>query len=88
MTQANSRLVKKRGKSIMKLLKFELFGMQKACQRISQLKASQLISTGIITKTISRMRSDKADISSAIVIQMLNSTCILETGTVEVFDLI
>ena len=72
----------------MKLLKFELFGMRKACQRISQLKDYQLISTGIITKTISRMRSDKADISSAIVIQMLYSTCIWETGTVEVFDLI
>ena len=42
MTQANSRYVKKRwkthGKSIMKFLKFELFGMQKACQRKSQLK--------------------------------------------------
>ena len=42
MTQANSRYVKKRwkkrGKSIMKLLKFELFGMQKACQSKSQLK--------------------------------------------------
>ena len=39
-------------------------------------------------KTISRMRSDKADISSAIVIQMLYSTCIWEAGTVEVFGLI
>ena len=38
MTQANSRKVKKRGKSIMKLLKFELFGMQKACQSKAQLK--------------------------------------------------
>ena len=42
MTQANSRNVKKRwkkhGKSIMKLLKFELFGMQKGCQSKSQLK--------------------------------------------------
>ena len=42
MTQANSRYVKKRwkkrGKNIMKLLKFELFGMQKACQSKSQLK--------------------------------------------------
>ena len=42
MTQANIRYVKKRwkkrGKSIMKLLEFELFGMQKACQRKSQLK--------------------------------------------------
>ena len=75
MTQANSRKVKKRwkkrGKSIMKLLKFELFGMQKACQSKAQLKVCQLISTGIITKTISRMCSGKADISSAIVIQIL-----------------
>ena len=39
-------------------------------------------------KQLARMRSDKADISSAIVIQMLYSTCILETGIVEVFDLI
>ena len=42
MTQVNSRYVKKRwkkrGKSIMKLLKFEHFGMQKACQSKSQLK--------------------------------------------------
>ena len=39
-------------------------------------------------KTISRMRSDKADIASAIAIQMLYSTCIWENGTVEVFGLI
>ena len=51
-------------------------------------RSSQVTSTGIITKTISRMRSDKADISSAIVNQMLYSTCICETGTVEVFGLI
>ena len=42
MTQANSRQVKKhkkkRGKSIMKLLKFELIGKQKAYQRKPQLK--------------------------------------------------
>ena len=34
------------------------------------------------------MCSDKADISSAFVIEMLYSTCIWETGTVMVFDLI
>ena len=42
MTQANSHEVnkrkKKRGKSIMKLLKFELIDVQKACQTKSQLK--------------------------------------------------
>ena len=42
MTQANSRLAKKckkkRGKCIMKLLKFDLIGMQKACQRKFHLK--------------------------------------------------
>ena len=68
----------------MNLLKFELFGMQRACQKKSQLK----VSTGIITKTISRMCSDKADIPLAIVIEMLYSTCIWETGKVKVFDLI
>ena len=68
----------------MNLLKFELLGMQNACQRKSQLSSSQLISTGIITKTISRMCSDKTDISSAIVIEMLYSTCIYETGKVKV----
>ena len=36
MTQTNNRKVKKRGKSIMKLL--ELFGMQKACHSKAQLK--------------------------------------------------
>ena len=34
------------------------------------------------------MSSDKADRSLAIVIEMLYSTCILETGTVNVLDLI
>ena len=34
------------------------------------------------------MGSDKADRSVAIVIQMLYSKCIWETGTVKVFDLI
>ena len=34
------------------------------------------------------MCSDKADRSLAIVIEMLYSTCIWETGTVKVFDLI
>ena len=34
------------------------------------------------------MCSDKADRSSAIVIEILYSTCIWETGSVEVFDLI
>ena len=72
----------------MKFLKFELFGMQKACQRKSQLKVQQADQYRNYHKTISRMRSDKADISSAIVIQMLYSTCIWETGTVEVFGLI
>ena len=42
MTQTNSRQVKKRkkkrGNSIIKLFKFEFIGMQKACQRKSQLK--------------------------------------------------
>ena len=42
MTLANSRfgkeVKKKRGKSIMELHKFELFGMQKACQRKAQFK--------------------------------------------------
>ena len=51
-------------------------------------RSSQLISTEIITKAISRMCSDKADSSSAIVIEMLYFTCIWETGTIEVFDLI
>ena len=51
-------------------------------------RSSQLISTRIITKTISRMCSDKADIPSAIVLEMLYSTCIWETGKVKVFDLI
>ena len=41
-----------------------------------------------ITKATSRMCSDKADRSSAIVINMLYSTCISKTGTVNVFDLI
>ena len=76
--------MKKCGKGIMKLLKFELIEMQEACQR----KSSQLISTGFITKEISRMCSDKADRSSAIVIEILYSTCIWETGTSKVFDLI
>ena len=39
-------------------------------------------------KQLARMRSDKADISLAIVIQMFYSKCIWETGIVEVFDLI
>ena len=34
------------------------------------------------------MYSDKADRSPAIAIEMLYSTCIWETGTVKVFDLI
>ena len=34
------------------------------------------------------MCSDKADSSSAIVIEMLYFTCIWETGTIDVFDLI
>ena len=72
----------------MKLLKFELFGMQKVCQRKSQLKVQPADQYRNYHKTISRMHSDKADISSAIVIQMLYSTCIWETGTVEVFGLI
>ena len=72
----------------MKLLKFELFGMQKACQRKSQLKVQPADQYRNITKTMSRMRSGKADMSSAIVIQMLYSTCIWETGTVDVFGLI
>ena len=72
----------------MKLLKFELFGMQKACQRKSQLKVQAADQYRNYHKTISRMHSDKADISSAIVIQMLYSTCIWEIGTVEVFGLI
>ena len=42
----------------------------------------------IITKAISRMCSDKAKRSSAIVIEILYSTCIWETVTIEVFDLI
>ena len=40
-----------------------------------------------IKKAVSRMCSDKADISLAILIEMLYSTCIRETGTVKVFDL-
>ena len=73
----------------MKLLKFELFGMQKACQRKSMLKVQPAYQyRNYHKKTISRMRSDKADISSAIVVQMLYSTCISETGTVELFGLI
>ena len=42
MTQANNGWVKKckkkRGKSIKKLLKFELIGMQKECQKKTPLK--------------------------------------------------
>ena len=63
----------------MKLLKYELK---------SQLKVKPADQYRNFHKIISRMRSDKADISSAIVIQMLYSTCIWETGTVEVFGLI
>ena len=65
-----------------------LWNAEGMLEEIPVAESSQLISTGIITKTISRMRSNKADISSAIVIQMLFSTCIWETGTVEVFGLI
>ena len=74
----------------MNLLKFELFGMQNACQRKAQLRSSQLIMTGVIRKAISRMCSDKADILSSVAIEMLYSTCIWETGTVtvKIFDLI
>ena len=72
----------------MKLLQFELFGMQKACQRKSQLKDQPADQYMNDHKSISRMRFDKADMSSAIVIQMLYSTCIWETGTVEMFGLI
>ena len=50
--------------------------------------SSQLISTEFITKAISGRCSDKAGRSSAIVIEILYSTCIWETGTVIVFDLI
>ena len=72
----------------MNLLKFELFGMQKACQRKSQLKVKPADQYRNHHKTISRMCSDKADIPSAIVIEMLYSTCIWETSKVKVFDLI
>ena len=46
------------------------------------------MSTGIITKSISRICSYKANRSSAIVIDILYSTCVWETVTIEVFDLI
>ena len=68
MTQANSGLVKKRKKrreeSIMKLLKFELIEMQKACQK--GLSQKQLAGC-VLTK--------QADRLSAVAIETLYSTC-------------
>ena len=60
----------------MNLLKFELFGNSQKAEQYS------------VTKAISRMCSDKADRPSAIVIEILYSTCNWETGTVKVFNLI
>ena len=84
----------------MKLLKFELIEIQKACQRKSQLmlypadqhrifhKSNYCCNMVLKMATKSRMCSDKADRPSAIVIKILYSTCIWEIGTVKVFDLI
>ena len=59
---------KKRGKSIMKLLKFELM----YARGNLSWRSSQLINTGFITKAISRMCSDKTDRP-----QQLSSICFI-----------